>query len=408
MTNPAQPPILIGQYIDTYLPAVDGVIITVQNYARWLSQSANSCYIATAAAPRGYEDTEPYPIIRYRSSPISRRPPYRYGLPLLDMKFLYNEHDLSPDLVHAHTPFMAGTEARRIARLRRIPLVASFHSKYYDDILESTGSKMLAEKAVQLIAHFYNHADYVWTVNAATARTLCDYGYRKKPDIMPNGTDFILPPDPAAASQAVNARFGLQPDEPVILFVGQHIIQKNLPLLIEAAARYKEQGGRFKLLMIGDGKARADLENQARSRGLGDDALFAGVIHDRNILSAIYLRADLFALPSVYDNAPLVIREAAAASCPAVLIAGSNAAEDLQDEVNAYLCQNDAGSLCQAFQRAFRDTGARRAVGSQARQVLGRPWSDVVLEVAARYQAIVSDYSDRMKAKDRWRRLPQN
>ncbi len=202
MTNPAQPPILIGQYIDTYLPAVDGVIITVQNYARWLSQSANSCYIATAAAPRGYEDTEPYPIIRYRSSPISRRPPYRYGLPLLDMKFLYNEHDLSPDLVHAHTPFMAGTEARRIAHLRRIPLVASFHSKYYDDILESTGSKMLAEKAVQLIAHFYNHADYVWTVNAATARTLCDYGYRKKPDIMPNGTDFILPPDPAAASQA--------------------------------------------------------------------------------------------------------------------------------------------------------------------------------------------------------------
>jgi 1,2-diacylglycerol 3-alpha-glucosyltransferase len=389
---------IIGQYIDTYLPAVDGVIMTVHNYARCLNTGGNICYVAAAAAPRGYEDKENYPIIRYRSVPISRRPPYRYGLPLLDMRFVASEIDLAPNLVHAHSPFPAGSEALRIARLKHIPLVASFHSKYYDDILEATGSKLLAEQAVQSIVRFYHRADFVWTVNTATARTLSAYGYRKTPEIMPNGTDFVLPPDQEAARQAVSLKFGLSPDEPVILFVGQQVNQKNLPMLLEAAALYKQQGGRFRLLMVGEGVARTELEQQAHDRGLDGQVIFTGVIRDRAVLSAIYLRADLFAFPSIYDNAPLVIREAAAAGCPSVLIAGSNAAEDLQDEVNAYLCRNEAGSLCQAFQRAFLDADRRRAIGRQAARYLGRPWSEIIQTVAGRYSEIIREYTGRKKS----------
>ncbi|MBP1757351.1 MAG: glycosyl transferase group 1 [Firmicutes bacterium] len=387
--DPAQ--LLVGQYIDTYLPAIDGVIITVKNYAHWLNLEHFPCYVATASAPHGYEDTEPYPIFRYASAPIAHRPPYRFGFPLLDLKFIHSVHDLAPQLVHTHSPFMAGREARRIARQQKIPLVATFHSKYYDDVLQSTGSKFLAEKAVQMIVRFYNHCDHVWTVNEGTAQTLRDYGYQKEIEIMPNGTDFLFPADPQAARETVEQKFGLLPEEKVMLYVGQHILQKNLPMLLEAAAAYAQSGGRFKLLMVGDGYARPDLETMARELGLGESVCFTGLIADRELLAAIFLRADLFLLPSIYDNAPLVIREAAAASCPSVLIAGSNAAKETQDEYNAYQCENTVESLSQAIQRAFSSDQQRHEIGRQANRTLVRTWQDVVSDVAERYQMILTE-----------------
>ena len=52
--------------------------------------------------------------------------------------------EASFELVHAHAPFLAGLTARHIAKKRNIPLVATFHSKYYDDVYKGTHSKALA------------------------------------------------------------------------------------------------------------------------------------------------------------------------------------------------------------------------------------------------------------------------
>ena len=383
---------LAGQYIDTYLPAIDGVIVTVQNYARWLTEDHFPCYVAAAKATRGYVDHEPYQIIRYNSVPIARHPPYRFGVPLLDRKFLSSQLTVRPDLVHAHSPFTAGAEALRISRKLNIPLVASFHSKYYDDILHATGSKLVAEYVVDVIVDFYNKVDCVWTVNSGTAGTLRDYGYKKPIEIMPNGTEFTFPADAEAARKTVESRFNLTPDEPMMLFVGQHIVQKNLPMLLDAVGLYAKTGAQFKLLMVGDGLDRKALEEQAANLGLGDRVIFAGVERDREKLSAIYLRADLFTFPSIYDNAPLVIREAAMAGCPSVMIAGSNAAEDMIDGVNAYLCEDSAASLCQTIARALGPNGNHRQIGQAARQTLVKPWREVVQMVAGRYQTILQEY----------------
>ena len=387
-TRPPREHPLVGQYIDTYLPAVDGVIITVQNYARWLNAGHCSCYVAAAEA-NGYRDADPFPVIRYHSVPLRGRPPYRFGIPRLDMDFRLNQYRLAPDLVHAHSPFGAGREALRVARNRRIPLVASFHSKYYDDVLQATGSERLAAEAVKYVVSYYNKADYVWTVNQGTANTLRDYGFHKPVEIVPNGTDFVMPQDIAAARRSVEERFRLAPETPLLLFVGQHILQKNLPMLLEGVALYKRFAPGFKLLMVGEGPARPALEARAAELGLGADVIFAGVERERARLSAIYLRADLFVFPSVYDNAPLVVREAAMAGCPAVMIAGSNAAESARDGYNAYLCENDPRSLCQALLRAFADGGKRRRVGEAASRTIAKPWQEIVQEVYARYAQIL-------------------
>jgi 1,2-diacylglycerol 3-alpha-glucosyltransferase len=397
MTEPEAPAMLVGQYIDTYLPTLDGVVMTVHNYARWLNQDHFACYVATTTAPAGYEDHEAYPIFRYKSMPVPQRHVYRFGVPTLDRAFVASQIDLRPSLVHAHTPFTAGIEARRLARKLKIPLVASFHSKYYDDILQVTKSRLLAETATALIVDFYNHCDHVWTVNEGTAQTLRDYGYKKAIEIMPNGTDFVFPADIPAARAEVEKRFGLAPDDKLILFVGQHILQKNLPMLLDAAALYARSGGRFKMILVGDGYAREQLEEQARQLGLRSRVIFAGTESDRQRLSSLYLRADLFTFPSLYDNAPLVIREAAMAGCPSVLVAGSNAAENTRDGVDAYHCENNAESLCQTIRRALADDQQRQAVGRRASQTIGQPWQDVVENVAERYQEIIREYQTRKR-----------
>jgi 1,2-diacylglycerol 3-alpha-glucosyltransferase len=400
--DPANP--LIGQYNDAFLPAIDGVIMTVHNYAHWLTQDYFPCYVATADVPADsdYADDEIYQIIRYKSVPLRHRTAYRFGIPSLDWSFVSSQQDLRPMLVHAHSPFMAGAEALRVSRKLKIPLVATFHSKYYDDIFQATRSRLLAETAVAFIVDFYNHCDYVWTVNAGTASTLREYGYKKAIEIMPNGTDLVLPADIEAARRSVEQRFRLAPDDKVLLFVGQHIIQKNLPMLLDAAALYSRAGGRFKLLMVGEGYAREQLAEQAKALGLGKHVIFAGMERDRERLTAIYLRADLFAFPSLYDNAPLVVREAAIAGCPSVLIAGSNAAESTRDGIDAYHCENTAESLAQTIARALADEDQRRQVGSEARKNIGRPWQDVISQVACRYTDIIAEHQANRK-----RRHPQ-
>ena len=65
--------------------------------------------------------------------------------------------------------------------------------------------------------------------------------------------------------------------------------------------------------------------------GLSERIRFAGALRDRDLLRQIYAASDLFVLPSVYDNAPLTVREAASCGCPSALITGSNAAEGIMD-----------------------------------------------------------------------------
>ena len=387
---PAKP--VIGQYIDTYLPAVDGVIMTVHNYALWLNRQGFLCYVAAAMAPPGYQEPASYPIIRYRSAPIAQRPPYRYGFPLLDSRFISATSDMMPGLVHAHSPFNAGLEARRMARRYKIPLVASFHSKYYDDVLQATKSKFLADIAVEHIVRFYHSADIVWTVSQGTAETLRSYGYQKAIEIMPNGTDLSMPSDISGARAMVEARYGLLPQDRVLLFVGQHILQKNLMLLLDAFALVARTDPQVMLLMVGEGYAKKQLQEYAVALGISRRVIFADVVRDRNVLTAIYLRADLFTFPSVYDNAPLVVREAASAGCPAVLISGSNAAEGTRDGVNAFLCEETAASLCQAIQRALRDDTLRHDVALKAAETLGRTWDDIIRDVGDRYCEIIREY----------------
>ena len=206
---------------------------------------------------------------------------------------------------------------------------------------------------------------------------------------MPNGTDFIAPEDERRAALAVRQRYHLDPAKPLLLFVGQHILQKNLMLILEACRLLKDRGRPFSLLLVGEGNALDALKARCVQLQLEADVTFAGPEKDRARLCEIYTAADLFVFPSLYDNAPLVVREAAMAGCPAVMVAGSNATEDCRDGENAYLCQAQPQSLADTLIRALDDPH-RALVGQRARAHLALPWEEVARRALEQYKILIA------------------
>ena len=376
---------VIGEFSESYPPHIDGVGMVVRSYCEELSKAGEPCYyIAPKNAGRQYRNAAPesFPVIKYASLPIPNEA-YSVGLPAFDLTFQYDLSQIPFDIVHAHTPFVSAIEATRIARERHIPLVATLHSKYYDDILVKTHSEMIAAAVVQRVVQFFNKCDEVWTVNDATAEVLRVYGYKGEIVIMPNGTNLWYPTEDDA--KKAEAQFGLGTGN-VFLFVGQQNFKKNTDSILKAAALYKATGADFRFVFAGQGPDAEKMRALAAELGIRDVTVFPGHIADREVLKGLYARADLFVFPSLYDNAPMVVREAAAAGTPSLLIRGSCAADGVTDGENGFLCDNTPEDIAAGMARALKTA---KAVGERARETIPIPWSGIAKQVVERYSLLL-------------------
>ena len=372
---------IIGQYCDSYPPTLDGVGMVVKNYVEELKKIGDTCYYVSANSP-SYKKAEDFETLLYRGFKVRRDEPYRVGLPALDIPFQRRTKQIAFDIVHGHSPFSMGAEARRIARRRDIPLVGTFHTKFYDDFYDKTRSRTLASIATRYVLRFYNHCDEVWTVNSGTEAVLREYGYKGSISIIPNGTNLWYPTQ--ADKQSISEAYGLGND-PMFLFVGQQSWKKNIRHIIDGVRLFHNTHP-CKLLLVGQGGAASEIKAYVHEQGLDDTVLLLGHIPDRELLMRLYARADLFLFPSLYDTSGLVVREAAAAGTPSILVRDSCAAEGIIDGANGYLCENSPESL---FEAMVRGLGSRGAVGEAARKTLPIQWSNVVATARARYEALL-------------------
>jgi glycosyltransferase involved in cell wall biosynthesis len=376
---------IIGEFSESYPPHIDGVGMVVRSYCEELSALGHTCYyIAPKNAGRQYENAAPetFPVMKYASLPIPNEA-YSVGLPAFDLAFLYDLNRIPFDIVHAHTPFVSAIESLRIARVRRIPLIATLHSKYYDDILSKTHSEVIADAVVQRVVQFFEKCDEVWTVNDATAEVLRGYGFRGEIVVMPNGTNLWYPTREDA--KKAELRYDLGRGN-VFLFVGQQNFKKNTDSILKAAALYKQTGADFRIVFAGQGPDAKQMQTLSEELGIAEQTVFTGHIADREILKGLYARADLFVFPSLYDNAPMVVREAAASGTPSLLIRGSCAADGVTDGVNGFLCENTPEDIAKCMARALLTA---KQVGERARETIPIPWNGVAKQVLDRYAALI-------------------
>jgi 1,2-diacylglycerol 3-alpha-glucosyltransferase len=220
--------IITGEFNDSFPPILDGVANVVKNYAYWLNKKYGKSYVITPAFPN-YKDNEEFSVLRYFSVPLPARPPYRYGFAGLDASFLRQVHTIPFDIVHTHSPFSAGNIALMVARKRNIPIIATFHSKFYDDFKTVLKSDFLTKVVLKRIIHYFNSVDYVWTVNKDTKKTLYSYGYHRPVKVIHNGTDFTMPEDPEKDIAIMNEYLNISSNE-LVFYLLDNISYKKMYL----------------------------------------------------------------------------------------------------------------------------------------------------------------------------------
>lgn len=331
-----------------------------------------------------------FEVMDYFSVPVPFRHPYVTGVAEIDPAFIKKIISHRFRIVHAHCPFASGLAAQRVAKFQGIPCVATFHSKYRDDFSRVIPSKKMVDLIIKQIVNFYEKADEVWVPQASVEEVIREYGYKGKVEVVDNGSDLVAD---YPEKYFVDARkeLGIKPDEFVMLFVGQHIWEKNTRFIIDALEGIRDT--QFRMLFVGTGYAAEAMKELVAEKGLDEKVTFVGCVTEREKITKYYAAADLFLFPSLYDNAPLVVREAAALHTPSVMVRGATASTILTDDSNGFLVEDDINDFEQRLRALIADPDRVHKVGVQASKTIVRSWEDVVGEVLDRYNTIISRHS---------------
>ncbi len=375
----------VGLFNDCFPPVMDGVAVCVENYAKWMQKMAGGVKVITPNVPGADYGKLDYQVLDYFSIPVPKRHPYVTGIAEIDPMFLARIAKLRFKIVHAHCPFATGMAAQRLAKLPGIPLVATFHSKYRDDFARVL-PKPIVDGIIRYIIDFYESADLVWVPQESVIDVIREYGYKGNVEVMDNGSDLVADYPEKYFVDARNA-LGIKPEEFVMLFVGQHIWEKNPRLVIEALARMPDVP--FRMFFVGTGYAAEEMKQLVTEKGLDSKVTFVGMLTDRDEITRYYAASDLFLFPSLYDNAPLVVREAAALHSPSVMAEGSTAATILTDNVNGFLVPNDPEAMEAKLRELVADPERVHRVGVQASKSIVRSWEDCVGEALDRYNMLL-------------------
>jgi glycosyltransferase involved in cell wall biosynthesis len=163
------------------------------------------------------------------------------------------------------------------------------------------------------------------------------------------------------------------PAPPRVLFVAslsRGAAHKGLSELLAAFQLIARRDPEVELVIVGDGDARADLELEAASAGLGERARFVGYLEGEE-LAAAYRSARVLALPSQSDNFPLVALEAMASGVAVVATRVGAMAELLGADERGFLVEpGDVGDLAGKLELLTADPILADRLGAAGRALV--------------------------------------
>lgn len=203
-------------------------------------------------------------------------------------------------------------------------------------------------------------ADLVMTVCEAFAQELVNINKVPRDKIRVQHNPIRPGPKPNPADvKALRARLGIADHERVILSVGRLSKEKAQADLILAFQLLCAANADYKLIILGDGPERPNLEAAVRGSQIEKQIVFMGQITD---VQPLYAMADVFVLPSHSEGSPNVLLEAMAAQVPVAATAVGGVPEIVENETSALLtAPNDPSAMATAIDRLLKDLalGAR-------------------------------------------------
>jgi glycosyltransferase involved in cell wall biosynthesis len=251
---------------------------------------------------------------------------------------------VKPDIAHTHTA-KAGFIVRfavichNILFKRKIKIVHTFHGHVFDGYFSRVKAKvfLLIEKILAL------NTDAIIAISNKQKIELAEkykVASSQKIKTIPLGFDLT----PFLNNEHLKGGFGkkinFDQDEILIGIVGRLVPIKNHLMFFQAARILinKMSEKKIRLVIIGDGELRDELEAYCRSLEIQDKVSFVGWVKDVN---AVYADLDLLVLTSLNEGTPVSIIEAMASRVPVI----STAVGGVGDLMGREFPENDTHSF---------------------------------------------------------------
>lgn len=377
---------------DSFPPMIDGVANTILNYAEIINDKLGKATVVTPEYP-DVQDDFPFPVVRYPSLSVTEKIcSYRMGYPFSASK-LDSLTGSGFDIIHTHCPFASMIMARVLRIKIGVPMVFTYHTKFDIDIRRALPTKLMQDQAIKMLVANISAADEVWTVSEGARQNLISLGYEetdgRRIRIMENGVDFPRGRADKEEVALLRSDLGLDGHGPVFIFVGRLLWYKGIRHILDSLKLLDQRGTDFRMMIVGDGADRAEIEQYTQELGLMDKVIFTGAVFDREELRTYYTAGDLFIFPSLYDTNGIVVREAAACGVPSVLIKGSCAAEGITHHRTGILVDDTPEAIAEELQFAAEHLDEVHQMGDHAMNEVYMSWETSVRNAYARYGEII-------------------
>ncbi len=379
---PARRSLRVAVVTETWPPEVNGVAATS---ARVVAELRDRGHELQVIRPRqNHEDgaaEEPgYAEVLMRGLPIPRYPQLKMGLP--SRRTLLRLWGLQrPDVVHIVTEGPLGWSALQAAQALRLPVVSDFRTNFHA-YSRHYGVAWLQRPIVGYLRKFHNRTACTMVPTDTLRSELQAEGFMNL-RVVARGVDTTLF-DPARRSEALRRSWGVAPDQMVAMHVGRIAPEKNLETLIAAHAAMRQRDPRVKLVFVGDGPARAAMQQRC------PDAHFAG-LQRGEALAAHYASADVFLFPSLTETYGNVLPEALASGLAVVAFDCAAAGQLVSHGHNGLLVKPGEGAeFCSTAARLAGHLAEARLLGAEGRHTALRlDWGRIAREVESEYLSAI-------------------
>jgi teichuronic acid biosynthesis glycosyltransferase TuaC len=293
------------------------------------------------------------------------------------------------DIVHFYGLYdLLGPLVGKFCRKRQIPYVIE-PMGMFRPIDRSFRKKRLWQRT--LGRSFWHGAARVIATSELEAQDLIDLGVPiEKVIIRHNGVDASLA-DQLPSRIEFRCRHSISSSEPVLVLLSRLIPRKGADLLIQAFASACPDDGRLVIAgPEGQPGYRSYLEKCARESGVGNRVLFTGPLYDsekKSVLAA----ADIFVLPSAYENFANVVAEAISCGVPAI-ISRFCGIHSLVDGRAGLVVDREPAALASAINALLHDPSLYARLKAGCRVVTEQlSWNQLAAKMEGYYEGVLAE-----------------
>ncbi|GAH51195.1 unnamed protein product, partial [marine sediment metagenome] len=253
-----------------YRPFINGVIVSIDLFAKQFRKLGHEVYIFAPSYP-DYKEDEEY-IFRLGSVPSIIQKSIRIPVPTyIKMDKLFSK--IGFDIIHIQHPIIFGQVVKRLVKKYKLPLVFTHHSFYenYSHYIPLP-QKFIKKMAIKLSVDFSNNCDLVVTPSETVKEVLRTRGVIAPIEVIPTGINFKM--FDKASGDFVREKYQISEESKILLFVGRMSKEKNLDILLDSFPMVISDFPDTYLILVGEGPERKKMKKKVKEIGVNDKVLF--------------------------------------------------------------------------------------------------------------------------------------